>query len=234
MCRQFITAGKLSRLQKWIRDSYNEEIKIKLIEQIGEEEENLQEEIEEELEEQRRHRKDFDAMLTENIPVIVYDRGEKFLTRMKWGIKFDPSNKSPLIFNSRDDTIQDKSFWWETFDKNRILVPMLGFFEWQDVGKKKKLKTRITIKEGKLFFVPGLFRKNNDGVDEFTIITTSPNKFMSEIHSRMPVILDDNGVFNWFTDSAEENHVKLKPTLREMEKEELHENVKNVQSSLFD
>ncbi|MBK8549918.1 MAG: SOS response-associated peptidase family protein [Ignavibacteria bacterium] len=142
MCRQFVTAGKLSKLRKILEDTYNEEIRIKLYGEIEEEEKELEEEIDEELEEQRKHKREQDAMLTENIPVITYNKGKKFLTRMKWGIRFDPENKSPLIFNSRDDTIKEKPFWQKIFDQNRILIPMFGFYEWVDKGKKKKQKLR--------------------------------------------------------------------------------------------
>lgn len=203
-------------------DTYNEELRIKLFTEIEKDEENLEEEIEEELEEQRRHKKDHEAMLTEYAPVIGYENGEKFLTKMKWGIRFNPEMKSPLIFNSRDDTIKDKPFWWEIFDKNRILIPMFGFFEWQDVGRKKKLKTKITVQGKEIFLVPGLYRVTEEGINEFTLITTSPNEFMSRIHSRMPVILDDENVFYYFTDSAEDNHKKLKPTKSAMAMEELN------------
>lgn len=233
MCRQFITAGKLSNLRKIIEETYNEEIKIKLFTEIEKEEENLEEEIEKELEEQKKHTKDYEAMLTENIPVILYDKGEKFLTKMKWGIRFDPEAKSPLIFNSRDDTVKEKSFWKKAFDESRILIPMFGFFEWVDTGKKKKLKTKISLLKREIFLVPGLFIKNNEGINEFTLITTSPNKFMIEIHNRMPVILDDENVFNYFTDSAEENEEKLKPTKSEMMKEEEDAAEKSIQGSLF-
>ena len=221
MCRQFITAGKLSKLRKLLEETYNEELKIRLFEEIGKDEENLEEEIDEELEEERKYKRDYEAILTHKVPVISYDNGEKFLTKMKWGIRFNPEKKSPLIFNSRDDTIKDKPFWWRTFDKNRILIPMFGFFEWQDIGQKKKIKTKITLIKKKMFLVPGLYWKNKEGINEFTLITTSPNKFMNEIHTRMPVILDDKKVFNYFTDSAEENHEKLKPTESKMEMEEL-------------
>ncbi|MBK8549917.1 MAG: SOS response-associated peptidase family protein [Ignavibacteria bacterium] len=85
-----------------------------------------------------------------------------------------------------------------------------------------------------LFLVPGLYWKNNEDINEFTLITTSPNKFMTEIHNRMPVILDDKNVFNYFTDSAEENYEKLMPVRSEMmkEDEEVTE-VKSIQESLF-
>lgn len=221
MCRQFITAGKLSELRKLLKDTYNEDIKIRLFTEIEKEEENIEEEIEEELEEQRKHKKDYEAILTENVPVITYENGEKFLTKMKWGIRFNPEINSPLIFNSRDDTIKEKIFWWQAFDKNRILIPMFGFYEWRDTGKKKKLKTKITVVKRKIYIVPGLYFKNKQGINEFSLITTSPNKFMANIHTRMPAILDDKNIFNYFTDSAEENHEKINPTISDMIMKEL-------------
>lgn len=221
MCRQFITAGKLSRLRKIIEEVYNEDLKIRLFEEIYKDEEDLEEEIDEELDDERKYKRDYEAILTHDIPVISYDAGEKFLTKMKWGIRFSPEKKSPLIFNSRDDTIAAKPFWKNTFDKNRILIPMFGFYEWQDIGQKRKLKTKITLTGRKIFLVPGLYRKNKESINEFTLITTSPNTFMKKIHTRMPVILDDKNVFNYFTDSADENLEKLKPIKAEMEMEEL-------------
>jgi len=214
MCRQFITAGKLSSLRKLLKSVYNEDIKIKLFTKIDEEEENLEEEIEKELEELTGNEEEdyYDAILTHNIPVIAFEKGEKYLIEMKWGIQFDPAKKTPLIFNSRDDTISTKPFWKRLFDKNRILIPMTGFYEWKDIGTKKKLKIKINLKERKLFFVPGLFWKNKEGVNEFSLITTSPSDYLKEIHNRMPVILDDISVANYFIDSLEVNIEKLKPS----------------------
>jgi len=214
MCRQFITAGKLSSLRKLLKSVYNEDIKIKLFTKIDEEEENLEEEIEKELEELTGNEEEdyYDAILTHNIPVIAFEKGEKYLIEMKWGIQFDPAKKTPLIFNSRDDTISTKPFWKRLFDKNRILIPMTGFYEWKDIGTKKKLKIKINLKERKLFFVPGLFWKNKEGVNEFSLITTSTSDYLKEIHNRMPVILEEISVANYFTDSLEVNIEKLKPS----------------------
>jgi len=224
MCRQFITAGKLSKLRKIIEEVYNEDLKIRLFEEIDKDEEDLEEEIDEELDDERKFKRDYEAILTHDIPVISYDAGEKFLTKMKWGIRFSPEKKSPLIFNSRDDTIAAKPFWKKTFDKNRILIPMFGFYEWQDIGQNRKLKTKITLVKRKMFLVPGLYWKNKEGINEFTLITTSPNTFMKKIHTRMPVIFQNNkdeNVFSYFTDSVDENLEKLKPVKVEMEMEEL-------------
>lgn len=219
MCRQFITAGKMSGLRRLLKSLYNEDIRIRLTQAIESAEENLEEEIEREIEEQRENGRDEnypDAVLTHMIPVIAYDKGIKYLTEMKWGIQFDPEKKSPLIFNSRDDTVSTKPFWKKLFDRNRILIPMTGFYEWKDIGQKKKQKHKLILKNKKLFFVPGLYWKNKEGVNEFSLITTSPNSHVIKIHSRMPVILDDENVLNYFTDSSEENFKKLKPSGEEI------------------
>lgn len=223
MCRQFITAGKLSNLRKLLKSVYNEDIKIKLFDRIDEDEENLEEEIEKEIEEIRRQKDDQypDAILTHNIPVIIYENGEKILTEMKWGIQFDPEKKSPLIFNSRDDTISTKPFWKKLFDRNRILIPMTGFYEWKDIGQKKKLKIKINLEEKEVFFVPGLYWKSKAGLNEFSIVTTSPSEFLKDIHNRMPVILDNKFVADYFTDSLEDNLEKLKPSQEKVKFEEM-------------
>lgn len=219
MCRQFITAGKMSGLRRLLKSLYNEDIRIRLTQEIETAEENLEEEIEREIEEQRGNGSDEyyrDAVLTHRIPVIAYDNGIKYLTEMKWGIQFDPEKKSPLIFNSRDDTVSTKPFWKKLFDRNRILIPMTGFYEWKDIGQKKKQKLKLILKNKKLFFVPGLYWKNKEGVNEFSLITTSPNSYVIKIHSRMPVILEDKSLTNYFTDSLEENIEKLKPSVEEI------------------
>lgn len=216
MCRQFIIAGKLSSLRDLLKITYNEDIRLGLVERIREYEKDLEEEIEKEIK-----RKYKDAMLTQYVPVISFENGEKVINEMKWGIVFDKEKKTPLIFNSRDDTIKTRPFWLNLFDKNRILVPMTGFYEWRDTGEKKKRKTEITLKSKNMFMVPGLYRENIKGEKEFTIITTSPNEFIKNIHNRMPVIFTDKNVYSYFTDSAEENHEKLKPLNEEMEAEEV-------------
>jgi putative SOS response-associated peptidase YedK len=44
----------------------------------------------------------------------------------------------------------------------------------------------------------------DDIVESCTIITTTPNKLMAELHNRMPVILDSETFDWWMTGSTEE------------------------------
>lgn len=128
--------------------------------------------------------------------------GHKYkIIPMTWGIKF--KEDSPLIFNSRIETIRDKKYWYNLFDKNRCLVPMTAFYEWKREGSRK-VPYRIFLPDEKLFFVPALYLKKEE--EFFTsLITTIPNSFIKKIHHRMPVIFRINEALNYFTDNDSEN-----------------------------
>ena len=126
-----------------------------------------------------------DVRPTTKIVTVLTQNGEKYLERTNWGIKFN--DKSPLIFNSRKETIVDKPFWTKTFASKRAIVPMTSFYEW--TGKKgSKTRYRIFLPDEKFFFVPALYHVKDDVI--FTsLVTVPPNKFMEPVHNRMPVIL---------------------------------------------
>ena len=122
---------------------------------------------------------------------VTRSKDEYRLTITKWGMKFP--NKAPLIFNSRIETIKEKSYWKKLFTTSRCIIPMTAFYEWIKEGDKKKPQ-RIYLPEDDLFFVPGIFTPvGNDTCT--SLITTSPNKFMVHVHNRMPVLLSfDEGL----------------------------------------
>lgn len=138
---------------------------------------------------------------TNKIISVTYNEGKYNVVPMNWGIKF--AEKTPLIFNSRIETIKDKPYWYKLFDTSRCLVPMTAFYEWKTDGAKKT-PYRIFLPGEKLFFVPAVFIKKED---EFytSLITTTPNKFIQKIHHRMPVILKPAKALEYFTGKAEEN-----------------------------
>lgn len=124
-----------------------------------------------------------------------------------WGIKF--KSDSPLIFNSRIETISEKPYWKKLFDKNRCLVPMTGFYEWKKSGKKK-IPYRIFLPEEELFFVPAL-STNINNQKFISLVTTEPNSFMKEIHHRMPVIIQKDQIKNFFENDVLTNIELCKP-----------------------
>jgi len=138
---------------------------------------------------------------TQKVLTLIKSDNSFNLKLMNWGIKFSPS--SPLIFNSRIETIKEKSFWFKLFSKNRCLVPMTGFYEWKKEGNKKQ-PYKINLKNEPLFFVPALFHQTKDDYYA-SLITTTPNNFIQPIHHRMPVIFRKEEALNYFTQNAEYN-----------------------------
>jgi putative SOS response-associated peptidase YedK len=119
-----------------------------------------------------------------------------------WGIQFDKVKKSPLIYNSRIETIKEKKYWNNIFKRNRCLLPATGFFEWKEINKTK-IPHLIRLKNEELFFIPSIFI-NMDGKEHTSMVTTEPNIFMKSIHNRMPVILETENSLKYLSGSPEE------------------------------
>ena len=151
---------------------------------------------------------------TNRINVIRKQEDKYLLSSYYWGIRF--SKSSPLIFNSRMETIIEKKFWQNTFNRNRCLIPMSAFYEWKKEGGKK-VPYRIFLKTEDLFFVPALYYNNSA-----SLITTTPNNFIKPIHHRMPVIFTYKNAISFLTNTADQN-LKLcipfpNPEIMEMER----------------
>jgi putative SOS response-associated peptidase YedK len=74
----------------------------------------------------------------------------------------------------------------------------------------------IGMKDEEPFLFAGLFSiwkdKEEKEFPSFTIITTSPNELMAEIHDRMPVILPEKNINEWL-DPDNKDTVALKKLL---------------------
>jgi len=142
-----------------------------------------------------------DIRPTNKIMTLVTGEQKLALTTTKWGIKF--SEKSPLIFNSRIETIKAKKFWTGLFEKNRAVVPMTAFYEWPKVNNKK-VQHKIYLKDIPLFYVAAiLFVKEGEVCT--SLITVPPNEFMEGVHNRMPVILSLKNAVSYLNNDAEKN-----------------------------
>jgi putative SOS response-associated peptidase YedK len=156
---------------------------------------------------------------TEKITGIRKQQKKYLLSSFQWGIKF--SQSSPLIFNSRMETIIEKKFWKDSFNRNRCLVPMTAFYEWKKEGGKK-VAYKIFLKTEDLFFIPALYYINSENTYSASLITTTPNDFIKPIHHRMPVIFTYRNAVSFLTNTVDQN-LKLcipfpYPEIMEMER----------------
>ncbi len=146
------------------------------------------------------------------MPVVVENEdGSRDLQLMRWGLipiwAKDPSIGYKLI-NARDDTIFTKPMWRSVILKKRALIPASGFFEWQKPpsgSKERKKPFYIHPKQTDLFSFAGVWSSWQDSsgqeVKSYSIITTEPNKEMSSIHNRMPIMLHQEEEASWLEPS---------------------------------
>lgn len=125
--------------------------------------------------------------------ILVIQKNEKQfeITSFTWGIKF-PGDKSPLIFNSRTETISEKPYWKKLFKSNRCIIPATAFYEWQSFGtgsKAIKIPQKIWLEDMPLFFMVGIYVTIENRIFA-SLITSSPNSTIAKVHNRMPVVLN--------------------------------------------
>ncbi len=145
---------------------------------------------------------------SQKLPVITNNDPEK-LNYFKWGLvpfwSSDPKIGFKLI-NARAENILEKPSFKTAFSHRRCLIPANGFFEWKKQGKQK-IPYRIFLKTEEIFAIAGIWEawKDTEGtvLNSFSIITTSPNKLMQDIHSRMPVILNQHDEQAWLFEKDE-------------------------------
>ena len=167
----------------------------------------------------------FNAAPTIMLPVI---RGaDREIALMRWGLipawSKDGALKS-VLNNARAETIAEKPSFRTPFKQRRCVVPMLGFFEWQQTPNGK-LPHYISGQNGKQLAVAGIWEHwggnaDKPEVDSFAVITTVPNALMENIHDRMPVILDPADVDFWL-DPGNQGADELRELLQPCQSERL-------------
>jgi putative SOS response-associated peptidase YedK len=152
---------------------------------------------------------------------VVANNGQNRVEFFRWGLvpswAKDPGIGNRMI-NARGETLAEKPSFRNAYRRRRCLVLADGFYEWRkEPGRKTKTPMYIQLKSGKPFGFAGLWESWRSPQDETlltcTIITTSPNALVADIHNRMPVILD-RAAYELWLDPAEQSPDKLDPWLK--------------------
>lgn len=139
---------------------------------------------------------------------VVPSGAERRAEWFRWGLvpswAKDPAIGNKLI-NARGETVAEKPSFRSAFRKRRCLVLADGFYEWKGEAPPK-VPMRIRLKSKEPFAFAGLWETwrppDGEPVRSCTIITTTPNPLMAEIHNRMPVILSDEAISIWLDEGA--------------------------------
>ena len=145
---------------------------------------------------------------------VISNNNPEELSFFRWGlIPFwakDPAIGNKLI-NAKAETITGKSSFKNAFRSKRCLVLANSFFEWKK--DREKNPYRILMKDEKPFAMAGIWDRwtTSDGeiIRSFSILTTSPNGLIIEIHDRMPVILEASDEKRWLSPLPESELLSL-------------------------
>ena len=129
------------------------------------------------------------------LPVITKEENQLTLHKFHWGLVPKWSEKmkdfKPLN-NARLETIHEKVTFKGLITNRRCVVPADGYYEWRKDENDRKVPYYFTGTDLQTLYFAGLYQKNTN--TEFSIITTEAKGDVTEIHPRMPVILQEQDI----------------------------------------
>lgn len=156
------------------------------------------------------------------IPVILNTVPDE-VTLARWGLlpSWAKEQKTQYsMINARAETLYEKPAYKRLIKGHRCLIIADSFYEWKKVGPKKQ-PYRIMLKDEGLFAFAGLWdlwEKGENAILSCTIITTSANDVVNDVHERMPVILPREKEQDWL---KLEDSGKLMQLLRPLDPAEM-------------
>lgn len=163
----------------------------------------------------------FNVCPTTTIDAIVSTDGARTLERMRWGL-VPGWWKKPLkelklaTFNARAETVDEKPMFRSAFKRKRCLIPVSGYYEWQDTPGGKQ-PWYFTARDGSpALTIAGLWdewtnKETLKPLKSCAMIITEPNQFVAEVHDRMPVLLTEKQFDPWLSGEAGVEYLKPAP-----------------------
>ena len=146
----------------------------------------------------------FNIAPTQTIPIVRAGKETpRECSMMRWGLVPSWAKDEKIgarMINARGETVADKPSFRSAVKSRRCLIPADGFYEWVRTGEGKQPHF-IHFADGRPFAFAGLWERWHKGeggpLDTCTIITTTPNELVADLHDRMPVILPPHRFEEW-------------------------------------
>ena len=142
---------------------------------------------------------------TQDVATIRQDRETpvRTLSLMRWGLIPNWSQDASVgarMINARVETAADLPAFREALKSRRCLVAADGFYEWKRLGKEKQPYC-FSLQDDGIFGFAALWDKWRSPagkmVETCSILTTSANSLVRDVHDRMPVILSREAYDLW-------------------------------------
>jgi len=137
----------------------------------------------------------FNVCPTTQVHVIRAEGDDRRLVSMRWGFIpawYKKPAGGPLLINARAETVAEKPAFRNAVRERRCLTPATGFYEWTKDEDGNKLPWYIHRSDGAPIVFAAVWQTwgGDDPVDTCTTLTTAATGTMTDIHHRVPVILE--------------------------------------------
>jgi len=128
---------------------------------------------------------------------------ERHFSLARWGLIPSWATDATIGFktiNAHAETVARKPAFRDAFMSRRCLLPADGFFEWRRSAREKQ-PFHFGMQDDSLFAFAGLWDRWRDQagavIESSSILTTTANSLLADIHDRMPVILRRENYALW-------------------------------------
>ncbi|WP_412553991.1 SOS response-associated peptidase [Shimia sp. MIT1388] len=163
----------------------------------------------------------FNVCPTNQIHVVLGEgAAARRLVSMRWGFIphwYKTATDGPLLINARAETLAEKPAFRQACRERRCLIPVTGFYEW--TKDSEGMRWPWYISAGAPLALAGVWQEWTQGEEAMStcaIVTTSANETISQVHHRMPVVIDEGDWGLWL---GEQGHGAA--TLMKAAKEDL-------------
>lgn len=133
---------------------------------------------------------------TNTAPILKAEGSQLGADLAIWGFpKFDGKG---VIINARSETAEQKKMFRESLLTRRCVIPSTGFYEWSQDERKQKYLFRLP--DTTALYMAGFYNELK-GERRYVILTADANSSISDVHNRMPVVLDRNSLIDWVFDT---------------------------------
>ena len=146
----------------------------------------------------------FNVAPTDDAYVVVQREDRRAITAYRWGLVphwAKDLKTGSKMFNARAETLTTSPAFRDAFKRRRCLVPVDSFYEWKREGTIRQPYV-VAQPDGRPLALAGLWAGWKDPDTDvvrrtFTIITTTPNDALTDLHDRMPVMIPDGAWDRW-------------------------------------
>lgn len=170
-------------------------------------------------------KKRYNIAPSQQVLSIINDGNHNRAGFLTWGLIASWAKDRKIgyrMINARAETVDQKRSFKQLLQRRRCLIVADGFYEWKGDGKQKQAY-RIHLKNKRPFAFAGLWDRwesEEETIYSCTIITTTANELIKDLHERMPVILSKEQQQKWLDPTAR-NPLQLKGLLHPYPAEEM-------------